>query len=260
LTLAASGVTAGTYSKINVNTKGLVTYGTTIAYGDIIGALGFTPVQQGGGAGQGTNKVYLGWNGAAPSIQIDATNEGAIAMLGTNQVFTNYNTFNAYTWLTGAATVSGTLTTGPINAGGAINGTVCNFTTVNSINGNVVANNGRLRASYGYRGSGDSAAGVIGSDYANSGGVNGYNIFPNGLIIQWLNIGVAGQTSVLLNLPIAFPNYFASIVGSIGWSIPVSGSWSPHIGCQPANNSQFYVSCYSQGTAVEGCNFLAIGY
>lgn len=41
--------------------------------------LGFTPVQQGGGAGQLTNKVYVGWNGADVTLQVDATGLGAIA-------------------------------------------------------------------------------------------------------------------------------------------------------------------------------------
>ena len=41
-------------------------------------ALGFTPVQQGGGTGQGTNKVYIGWAADASGLmaQVDATNFG----------------------------------------------------------------------------------------------------------------------------------------------------------------------------------------
>jgi hypothetical protein len=37
-------------------------------------ALGFTPVQQGGGTGQGTNKVYIGWSGSQICLQVDSTN------------------------------------------------------------------------------------------------------------------------------------------------------------------------------------------
>jgi len=40
-------------------------------------ALGFTPVQQGGGAGQGTNKTYIGWLGSNLGLQIDTTDFGA---------------------------------------------------------------------------------------------------------------------------------------------------------------------------------------
>src|SRR5579871_3085391 len=43
LTLANSGVTAGTYSKVTVNAKGLVTVGAALASGDVTTALGFTP-------------------------------------------------------------------------------------------------------------------------------------------------------------------------------------------------------------------------
>ncbi|AZE53488.1 Phage tail fiber protein [Pseudomonas synxantha] len=46
-------------------------------------ALGFTPVQQGGGIGQATNKVYLGMSAALnrPAITVDTTNFGGVAFL-----------------------------------------------------------------------------------------------------------------------------------------------------------------------------------
>lgn len=37
-------------------------------------ALGFTPVQQGGGTGQGANKLYIGWLGSALGLTVDSTN------------------------------------------------------------------------------------------------------------------------------------------------------------------------------------------
>jgi phage-related tail fiber protein len=43
LTLANSGVTAGSYSKVTVDAKGRVTLGSTIASTDVVNALGFTP-------------------------------------------------------------------------------------------------------------------------------------------------------------------------------------------------------------------------
>lgn len=45
-------------------------------------SLGFTPVQQGGGASQGTNKIYIGWDGSTHKVkcQVDATNMGAFAL------------------------------------------------------------------------------------------------------------------------------------------------------------------------------------
>jgi hypothetical protein len=43
--------------------------------------LGYTPVQQGGGAYQGTNKIYLGWDGSYPRIQVDSTDIGELATM-----------------------------------------------------------------------------------------------------------------------------------------------------------------------------------
>ncbi|MCF1462600.1 hypothetical protein FS827_14910 [Agrobacterium vitis] len=41
-------------------------------------ALGFTPIQQSGGAGQTTNKVYVGWSNDGLRAQVDATDLGRI--------------------------------------------------------------------------------------------------------------------------------------------------------------------------------------
>ena len=50
LTLANSGVTAGTYTKLTVDVKGRVTAGAALASGDITTALGFTPLSTTGKA------------------------------------------------------------------------------------------------------------------------------------------------------------------------------------------------------------------
>lgn len=57
-------------------------YLTAISGAMVLAALGFTPIQQGGGAGQGTNKVRIGWDPAANPhlrVQIDATDCGDLA-------------------------------------------------------------------------------------------------------------------------------------------------------------------------------------
>ena len=47
-------------------------------YTNIPSLLGYTPVQQSGGTGQGTNKVYIGWlTGSVLGLQVDATNFGS---------------------------------------------------------------------------------------------------------------------------------------------------------------------------------------
>jgi hypothetical protein len=38
----------------------------------------YTPVQQGGGANQGTNKIYLGWDGSRLRLQVDSTDIGGM--------------------------------------------------------------------------------------------------------------------------------------------------------------------------------------
>lgn len=40
--------------------------------------LSFTPVQQGGGANQGNNKVFLGWDGARLRLQVDSSDLGGL--------------------------------------------------------------------------------------------------------------------------------------------------------------------------------------
>lgn len=42
-------------------------------------SLGFTPVQQGGGTSQGSNKVYIGWDGSGLRAQVDNTDLGRIS-------------------------------------------------------------------------------------------------------------------------------------------------------------------------------------
>lgn len=59
----------------------------------IISAIGFTPVQQGGGSGQLGNKVYIGWDGGGLKAQVDASDRGRIAfesiLLGLGQTWQN---------------------------------------------------------------------------------------------------------------------------------------------------------------------------
>lgn len=62
---------------------GLATVAGSGAYADLSGLpaiqapLGFMPVQQGGGTGQGTSKVYIGWLGTGLGLHVDSTNFGA---------------------------------------------------------------------------------------------------------------------------------------------------------------------------------------
>ena len=65
--------------------------------------LGFTPVQQGGGTGQLTNKIYIGWTGSQLKCTVDKTDLGAFVFEGRAQVGT---TITAY--YSNATTVTAT--------------------------------------------------------------------------------------------------------------------------------------------------------
>ncbi len=71
LTLADSGVTAGTYQTVTVNAKGLVTAGAALTSGDVTTALGFTPEDS---ANKGVNNGYAGLDagGKVPVAQLPA--------------------------------------------------------------------------------------------------------------------------------------------------------------------------------------------
>ncbi|WPN45090.1 phage tail protein [Pseudomonas sp. P8_241] len=44
-------------------------------------ALGFTPVQQGGGTGQGNSKIFIGWSDTGLKVTVDTTDLGGLALL-----------------------------------------------------------------------------------------------------------------------------------------------------------------------------------
>ncbi|WP_068083133.1 hypothetical protein [Novosphingobium rosa] len=45
-------------------------------YTNIQARLGFNPVRQGGGSGQGDNTIYIGWSGSRVKIQVDGSDQG----------------------------------------------------------------------------------------------------------------------------------------------------------------------------------------
>lgn len=56
---------------------------TELAAGAAVANIGFTPLQQGGGTGQGTNKVRIGWLGSTLGLQVDSSNFGAVWPIAT---------------------------------------------------------------------------------------------------------------------------------------------------------------------------------
>jgi hypothetical protein len=58
----------------------------------VLSALGFTPVQQGGGAGQGSNKIFLGWDGRL-RLQVDSSDQGDLAFFSDLSAYTPASNF-----------------------------------------------------------------------------------------------------------------------------------------------------------------------
>ena len=86
------------YDTSTVNSEGLPQYasGTLVMLGGDVYSFGtsdysfyfrevhlnYTPVQQGGGANQRNNKVYIGWTGYSLDVQVDNVNLGSILTSG----------------------------------------------------------------------------------------------------------------------------------------------------------------------------------
>ncbi|MDT7952827.1 MAG: hypothetical protein RQ966_15090 [Acetobacteraceae bacterium] len=184
------------------------------------GALGFTPVQQGGGASQGTNKVYLGWDGAALRAQVDATDLGRLAKVSDLAPYALASALAGYvTNAALAADLAGYVTNGALAAD------LANYVTT---------------------------ASVASKSFA----VSGYATLASGLILQWGTANIpSGTVNSPVSLPIAFPN--AGLWAGISyWSAPPT---SGACGAQINGTSTILVGNSAAG-GTSGCNFYAIGY
>jgi DNA/RNA endonuclease YhcR with UshA esterase domain len=73
-TTATSAATWTTARTLTVGATGKSVNGSADVSWTVAEVVGFTPVQQGGGTGQGANKLYMGWTGSALALQVDSTN------------------------------------------------------------------------------------------------------------------------------------------------------------------------------------------
>ena len=121
------------------NGRAIVNFESMKAY-VAAGSLGYTPVHQGGGNGQGTNSVYIGWktDGSGLGLTVDATDEGVFAMEG--WVSSNYLNLSGGN-VTGTFTYNGTTVATKNDVNSAIttveNWTSSNFLTDTTWNNNV---------------------------------------------------------------------------------------------------------------------------
>ena len=88
--------------------------------------LGFTPVQQGGGTGQLTNKIYIGWTGSQLKCTVDKTDLGAFVFEGRAQVGT---TITAY-WGSSSSTGNKWASASGLNGTKRVSSTTNTFTPV----------------------------------------------------------------------------------------------------------------------------------
>ena len=118
--------------------------------------------------------------------------------------------------------------------------------------GNVTANSGRVRASYGATSSGDWNACTILDDFHWG---SGWQKMPSGIIFQW---GLASPSGVWVNFPIAFPTGCWSVIAS---NADTQGLGVDNAFANNAGASSFYIGCKSTGGYVTTypCYWFAIG-
>ena len=97
---------------------------------------------------------------------------------------------------------------------------------------------------------------MLGFDLVNSGGLNGYQILPGGLIIQWGAATAAITTGTTITLPITFPTAIRVVLTSAASATALSITHS-----SPTTSNFFINGWNSSGAsaAVTG-RFIAIGF
>lgn len=87
--------------------------------------------------------------------------------------------------------------------------------------------------------------------------IPGYKVFTDGLILQWGFIVQAGQSTVVHDLPIPFPNAALASFVSKGYLISSTNEFC--VGSQ-CSTTQITIRNSSAKTDVQGINWLVIGY
>lgn len=171
--------------------------------------LTYTPVEQGGGSGQGTNKVRMGWatNGVGVKVQIDGNDMGYIAFLGRTQSWTAAQNFqNGITSTTISASgnigtsqsVTATLDV-TANRNIWVGNNIRSAFDVNADRDLVAARN--VTATYVYSSGNITAAGTIsGGVVSSTGNVTGAYLYSSGSIYAAGNIDAAGSITAASNV------------------------------------------------------------
>ncbi|AZE35216.1 Prophage tail fiber protein [Pseudomonas chlororaphis subsp. aureofaciens] len=223
LTLANSGVVAGSWSKVTVDSKGLVTAGAALSAADI--PLGVTPPQFDNSTSYSTTEFvqralgnFAGASNVLVSRILTVADIGKLIWFGTagNVVLTLPEplslglplgaSFNLFT-----TTAPGTLS---VSGGAGIQDqsgivvTSFNIKTGQSLRIVAISNTQWLIT--------DSTAGLgKNADFAASLGANGYVKHPSGFILQWGTASIVGIAGNGFSFPIAFPNACLKVIGTV---------------------------------------------
>lgn len=210
-------------------------------------ALGYVPVQQGGGFGQGTNKLFLGWGGNKVRATVDATDLGALALeswsndtflpragggmngeigspvIADNATIATYTrgTYRAQSSASTAAAISfvrqnaygvyfGLDTDNRLKVGGWSMGNVA-YALFHEGNFNPAS-----KADSGHRHNFDTINSLMEwlsdrptrAEFPSSAGENGWQKFPSGLILQWGTYRPSGPWSEGTGPTLGFPMAF----------------------------------------------------
>lgn len=195
-------------------------------YTNIPARLGFTPVQQSGGAGQGLSKIYIGWGGSRLKCTVDLTDQG-------NFVF------------------DANLAGGGLDVNGSVmrRGSYQLFGPDNDGSGSGM--------------DADLLDGLQASDfvkYVNFTKATNYEILPDGRILQWgFADALPTRTTTTITFPIAFPNGALQMLASLGTSLTLSEN---RVGCGAAciSNTQGNIALPANFGGTIGVTWLAIGH
>lgn len=240
------------------------------------GELKFTPVQQGGGSGQGTNKVFIGWGSDGKGLRctIDASDQGVFAFQG--WVGTNFLNLSNGGNVTGLLTYKGgeVATTGNITAAEAdVKSWVSsNFGTTSWITQNYAAlswvqSQGYATQTWVQDQNYGTESWVNSQGFATQGwvGSNYYSIptFNNNFVSSDNAIHIAGSKKILTfqvtvtatSQYVTFPEAFSGIPTSINITETVADL---DCGAQDFATGGFTLKCWP-GTMNQAVSIIAIG-